>query len=135
MTRPGRTQLGSAMAGRGSLGCEEDAVVVTILLPGRKARSLPRESFNSIAGVNRPGTLVPGVHGVRNSARRPAVTDASQRADAGVCKSIGIGIELLKQTVVSRSCADDKQRSAVDRPDIAATIDAGQLHRSATESC
>ena len=109
----------------GSMVCEEEAAVVTILRLGREARSLQREGLNRVTGIDSPGTLVSGIHGVRDSAGRPAVTDTSQRADSGICDSIDVRIQLLKQIVVSRSYADYNQRSAVYGTEIAATINAG----------
>ena len=51
---------------------------VTALHIGRKARSLPFDGLNGTAGIDNAGNLVSGIHGVRDSAGRPAVTDASQ---------------------------------------------------------
>ncbi len=118
----------------GSMVCEEEAAVVTILRLGRELRSLQCEGLNGVAGIDGSGTLVSGIHSVCNSAGRPAVTDTSQRADSGICDSIDVRIQLLKQIVVSRSYTDHNQRLAVYGTDIAVTIDTGQVHRSVAEA-
>ena len=61
-----------------------------ILRIGRKPWSLPCEGLNGVAGIDISGTLVPGIHGVSNSAGRPAVTDASHRAYTRIRNSIGV---------------------------------------------